>query len=207
MSLGSSLSAVTRLRAERPRDHGSIPGMCIKLTNTFHLLSKLRMSGVMPSFVRVPSCHSQIQLYFTRGSEQSYRYPAVKPWIWAICHAAIFRVLGISHPGHCNISRCKMKRSVSVLFSGWPVPHITTQSSVFHTFAGRHHLALKNNQESSHRCSHKYTVWMASIKIKDLYQNWLQIATNSYQWHTWHCIGWFDIFKTIVIRFVGTGSF
>jgi len=92
-------SVVTRLRAGRPRDHGSIPGRCInplnaelnpichllallgahhilhvsrirvKLTNTFHLLSRLRMRGGMPSLLHMPSCHAQIQLYFTSGSE------------------------------------------------------------------------------------------------------------------------------------------
>lgn len=61
MSLGSSVSAVTRLRSERPRYHGSIPGTCIKMTDTFHLLSRLRMCGALPSLVRIPSWHAQIQ--------------------------------------------------------------------------------------------------------------------------------------------------
>jgi len=28
------------------------------------------MSGVMPSLVRMPSCHAQIQLYFARGQNK-----------------------------------------------------------------------------------------------------------------------------------------
>jgi hypothetical protein len=158
MSLGSSVSVVTRLRAVRPRDHSSIPGRCIKLTNTFHLLSRLKMNGAMPSFLRMPSCHAQIHLYFTRGSEQSYRYPAVRPWTWTICHAAIFRVLWISHEGHCHVPRCEMKRSTPVLFSRWPVPHISTQSSVSHTFLLADPFWLRKITTDQHILAHVNTV-------------------------------------------------
>jgi len=37
-------------------------------------------------------------------------------------------------PGKLHVPRCKMKQSASLLFLGWLIPHITTQSSVSHTF-------------------------------------------------------------------------